>query len=275
LQWRYSALRSPSSSASTAIATSAAPALTTPSIATLAAAIPIHKVIVITSTTTLDRGLPETGKTARTISLGCFWVRPSDAGHMTRARWTRERWFDLIFLVGFGFKAIDGVVELVIGLPLLVLRPMQVDAVARLATATELREDPNDLIAHLIRHGAASLSAEMSVFAAVYLIVHGLVKLGIVAAIFRGSRRLYPWAIAALGGFVIWQAYEFVQHPSIGLAFLTLFDVVIVALTLREWRHHRSLGDAVRSLLGRQRLDRSGRTPRRGSSVPSSREFTA
>ena len=146
---------------------------------------------------------------------------------------------------------------------------------ARLVTATELREDPNDLFAHLIRHGAAGLSAEMSVFAAVHLIVHGLVKLGIVAAIFRGSRRLYPWAIAALGGFVIWQAYEFVQHPSIGLALLTLFDVVIVALTIREWRHHRSLGDADRSLFGRQRRDRSAGTPRRGSSVPTSQEFTA
>jgi len=268
-------LRSPSSSASTAIATSAAPALTTLSIAALAAAIPIHSIIIITSTTTLGRGLPEIGKTARTISLGRFWVRLSDAEHMTRARWTRERWFDLIFLVGFGCKAIDGFVELVIGLPLLVLRPTQVDAVARLATATELREDPNDLLAHLIRHGAADLTAEMSVFAALYLIVHGLVKLGIVAAIFRGSRRLYPWAIAALGGFVIWQAYEFVQHPSIGLALLTIFDVVIVALTIREWRHHRSLRDAVRSLLGRQRRDRSGGMSSRGPSVHASRESSA
>jgi uncharacterized membrane protein len=172
---------------------------------------------------------------------------------MIRARWTRERWFDLVFLVGFGCKAIDGLVELVIGLPLLVLRPAQVDAVARLATATELREDPTDLLAHLIRHSVTNLSAETSVIAAVYLIVHGLVKLGIVAAILRGSRRLYPWAIAALGAFVIWQASEFVQHPSVGLALLTLFDVVIVALTIREWRHHRSLGDALRSLLGRRR----------------------
>jgi uncharacterized membrane protein len=194
---------------------------------------------------------------------------------MMRARWTPERWFDLVFLIGFAFKAIDGFVELVVGLPLLVLRPTQVDAVARLATATELREDPNDLLAHLIRHGAANLSTEMSIVAAVYLIVHGLVKLGIVAAIFRGSRRLYPWAIAALGGFVIWQAYEFIQHPSIGLALLTLFDVVIVGLTIREWRHPRSLGDTVRSFIGRSRPDRAGMEPRRAQRAKQSNGFSS
>jgi uncharacterized membrane protein len=170
---------------------------------------------------------------------------------MTRARRTHERWFDLVFLVGFALKAIDGFVELVVGIPLLFLRPGQVAGVARLATAGELREDPHDLLAHLIRHGVATLSADAPLFAAAYLIIHGLVKLGIVAAIFRGSRRLYPWAIAALGAFVIWQGYEFVLHPNVGLALLTVFDLVIVALTVREWRHHRSLGDAVRSMLGR------------------------
>lgn len=177
---------------------------------------------------------------------------------MTRARWTPERWFDLVFLVGFALKAIDGFVELVLGVPLLFLRPAQVDAVARMVTAGELREDPDDLVAHLVRHGATTLSADATVFAAVYLIVHGLVKLGIVAAIFRGSRRLYPWAIAALSAFVVWQASEFVLHPGVGLALLTVFDVAIVVLTVREWRHHRSLGDAVRSTIGRPRV-RGGR----------------
>jgi uncharacterized membrane protein len=180
---------------------------------------------------------------------------------MTHARWTRERWFDLVFLVGFAFKAVDGLVELAAGIPLLFLRPAQVETAARLVTAGELQEDPDDLLAHLIRHGAATLSTDATLFAAAYLIVHGLVKLGIVAAIFRGSRRLYPWAITALGGFVVWQGYEFVLHPGVWLALLTLFDVVIVALAVREWRHHRSLGDAVRSLLGRAPRTRRHRPP--------------
>ncbi|MFJ4219433.1 DUF2127 domain-containing protein [Curtobacterium luteum] len=185
---------------------------------------------------------------------------------MERRRWTRERWFDLVFLVGFAFKGIDGLVELTAGIPLLVLRPAQVEAAARTVTAGELQEDPDDLVAHLVRHGAATLSADATLFAAVYLIVHGLVKLGIVAAIFRGSRRLYPWALAALSGFVVWQGYELVRHPGVGLALLTLFDVGIVALTIREQRHHRGLRDALRSLWGREDVPR-GRRPSAGTSA--------
>lgn len=179
---------------------------------------------------------------------------------MQHARWSRERWFDLVFVIGFGFKALDGLAELVAGLPLLVLRAAQIEAITRTATAGELREDPSDLAAHLLRHGAATLSTEVSVLAGLYLVVHGLVKVGIVVAVFRGSRRLYPWAIAALSGFAVWQAVVFVQRPTVGFGLLTLFDVVIVALTVREWRHHRGLGAAVRSVLG------TG--PRRPSVVP-------
>lgn len=164
------------------------------------------------------------------------------------ASWTRERLLDLVFVVGFAFKAIDGLVELAAGVPLLLLRPTQVEAVARWLTAGELEEDRNDPVAHVLRQGADALSKDTATFAAVYLIVHGLVKLGIVAAIVHGSRRLYPWAIAALSGFVVWQGYGLVHHPSIGLVLLTLFDIAIVALTVREWRHHRSLGEAYRAL---------------------------
>ncbi|MBF4588713.1 DUF2127 domain-containing protein [Curtobacterium sp. VKM Ac-1395] len=114
------------------------------------------------------------------------------------------------------FKAVDGLVEFVVGIPLLLLRPVQLGAIARAVTAGELGEDPDDLVAHLICHGVVTLTGEATVVAAVYLIVHGLVKLGIVAAIFRGSWLLYPWAIAVLGGFVVWQGYEFVRHCRAG-----------------------------------------------------------
>lgn len=136
-----------------------------------AAASPIQSTISITSPPTLGAVLPESDKTERTVFrgpfLGCFWAVPPEARHMTRARWTRERWFDLVFVVGFALKAIDGFVELVIGLPLLFLRPAQLETAARLFTAGELREDPDDLVAHLVRHGAATLSADATLFAAV------------------------------------------------------------------------------------------------------------
>jgi uncharacterized membrane protein len=164
---------------------------------------------------------------------------------MDREPWNSGRVVDLVFLIGIGLKAIDGAAELLLGVPLLFLRPAQLTEFAHSVTAGELREDPHDLIAHLVLHGAAALSTETALFTAAYLIIHGAVKVLIVIALMRNARRVYPWAILALVAFLIWQVVELVIHPSIGVACFSVFDVVVIALTWREWRQHRSLTDAL------------------------------
>ena len=153
----------------------------------------------------------------------------------------KDRILDLVFLLGVLFKGLDGLVELVGGVLLLFVTPAKLQHVAHTATSGELAEDPHDLIANLIVHGAAHLQRGSLVFAAVYLLVHGVVKLAIVVALLVGSRRIYPWAMAALGAFLIFQVYELVTKPSIGVAVLTVFDAVIIWLTWREWRRGREL----------------------------------
>lgn len=187
--------------------------------------------------------------------VGGFWEQRSEPGAMSNTRWNGARLADLVFLVGIGLKAVDGIVELVLGTSLLLLRPTQITAVAQEATAGELEQDPRDLVANLVLHGATALSAEAAITTAVFLLLHGIVKVAIVAALLRGTPRLYPLAIAALAGFLVWQAVEMVLHPGIVVAALILFDVFVLAVTWREWRHHRTLRDVWRSL-----RPRSGRT---------------
>lgn len=153
----------------------------------------------------------------------------------------KERVLDLVFLAGVLFKGLDGLLELVGGVLLLFLTPAKLQHAAAVATSDELAEDPHDLIANLVLHGAAHLHHTTLVFAAVYLLVHGVVKLGIVIALLVGSRRIYPWAMGALGLFLLFQLYELVTKPSIGVAVLTVFDAVIIWLTWREWRRGREL----------------------------------
>lgn len=153
----------------------------------------------------------------------------------------RERILDLVFLLGVLFKGLDGLVEVVAGAVLLFTTPAKLLHAAHAVTSAELAEDPHDLIANLIVHGAAHLQHGSIVFAAIYLLVHGVVKLAIVAALLVGSRRVYPWAMAALGAFLIFQLYELVTAPTVGIAILTVFDAVIIWLTWREWRRDREL----------------------------------
>lgn len=162
----------------------------------------------------------------------------------------RERVMDLVFLVGVALKGLDGLVELVGAVVLLVTTPGQLLEAAHRLTAHELAREPDDPIANALLHGIQHLGSGTVVFLAVYLLLHGVVKLAIVAALILGSRRVYPWAIAALLAFLVYQAYEMVVSPSLGLAALTLFDLVIVLLTWREWRRGRPLRETWHATLG-------------------------
>ncbi|GAA3937826.1 DUF2127 domain-containing protein [Microbacterium soli] len=161
----------------------------------------------------------------------------------------RQRMLDLLFLVGVVGKGIDGLAELVGGVALLVASPAGLQHLAQVVTAHELAEDPHDILANLLLHGVSGLDPATAGFLAGYLLLHGLVKIAIVLALLRGSRRIYPWAIAALTIFLLFQLYELFVTPSVLLIVLTMLDALIVALTWREWRHDRTLRDTARSTI--------------------------
>ncbi|MEN2742421.1 DUF2127 domain-containing protein [Microbacterium sp. X-17] len=153
----------------------------------------------------------------------------------------KERLLDLAFLVGVLLKGIDGLVELMGGALLLFTTPSELTGAVNAVTAEELAEDPHDLIANLLVNGISHLHASAVWFVTAYLLLHGVVKIAIVIALLVGSRRVYPWAMVALSAFLIFQLYELVAKPSIGVAILTVFDAVIIWLTWREWRRNREL----------------------------------
>lgn len=162
----------------------------------------------------------------------------------------RERVLDLVFLLGVLGKGLDGLAELVGGVVLLVVTPGQLLDTARELTAHELSEDPHDALANLLLHGLHQLGGGTVVFLAAYLLLHGAVKVAIVAALLLGTRRVYPWAIGALLLFLLYQLYEIVVAPTATMVVLTVVDVLIIALTWREWRHGRTLRQTWHTTLG-------------------------
>lgn len=160
----------------------------------------------------------------------------------------RETTASVVFVLGILGKAVDGLIEVIAGIPLLILSPAALVTLSQTLTAKELRQDPHDLIANLVVHGAAHLTGTSAKIGAVYLLFHGIVKLAIVVALFVGTRRIYPWAMGALGVFLVIQLVQLVVAPSVGVALLTVLDGLILWLTWREWRHGRSLRDAVRTV---------------------------
>ena len=136
-------------------------------------------------------------------------------------------------------KGLDGLLELVGGVLLIVVSPATLDHVAHQLTQHELSQDPNDYFAHHLLRLTANLH-NTQLFGAIYLLTHGLVKLVVVVGLFLRQRWAYPVAFVFLGGFVIYQLYRLTYAPSAGLALLTAFDLFIIWLTWREYQRTKA-----------------------------------
>lgn len=148
----------------------------------------------------------------------------------------RQDVYHVMFWVGMLFKAVDGVLETAGGVALLISSKQYISDTVQALFRHELLEDPNDLIAHFVLGLLHGMSVDTQRFAAVYLLAHGLIKLGIVTSIL--SRRLwaYPLAAVVLSLLVVYQSIRFTSTHSILLLLLTLVDVVIIALIWPEYQ---------------------------------------
>jgi uncharacterized membrane protein len=149
---------------------------------------------------------------------------------------TRRSPLDLIFRWGVVAKGVYGVGEVVAGVFLGLVSPASLQSWALFLTQQRLSDDPDDYLSLSLVHLVSGLSSAGVTFAAVYLVVHGLVKIGLLLAVITRRYRVYPWAIGVLVAFIAYQAYELVLHYSTGLMLLTVFDAAIVWLTWREYR---------------------------------------
>jgi uncharacterized membrane protein len=165
-------------------------------------------------------------------------AEPSDSGHGSAivSRFKPGDPLDRIFEIGIILKGLDGVLETIGGLLLLVVTPATINRLAVALTQHELSQDPQDFIAnHLLRY-THGLTGSAVTFAAVYLLLHGLTKIVLVTALLRNQVWAYPWTIVFLLIFIGYQLYRIILGPTFGLIALTMFDVFIVWLTWREWR---------------------------------------
>ncbi len=159
---------------------------------------------------------------------GTPWFRPRDL-------------LDQTFEVGIILKGLDGLLEVVGGVLLLVVSPATIGRVVTSLTQHELSEDPHDFLATHLLKTAHGLTGSAVLFGAVYLLAHGVVKVVLVAALLKNQLWAYPWMVGFLGVFIVYQVYRLSFQPSVGLTALTVFDAVIAWLTYREYRKQLSL----------------------------------
>lgn len=141
-----------------------------------------------------------------------------------------------IFELAIAAKGLFAAAEALTGIGLLLTPPASVQHWIDWFLTTEIVEERHGPIQRLIEALALRYNADAQHFFALYLILHGLAKLVVVTMLQRRVAFAYPLAIAVFAGFVVYQGHEWLLRGSPVMLALTLFDLMVIALTWREWR---------------------------------------
>jgi uncharacterized membrane protein len=134
-------------------------------------------------------------------------------------------------------KGIDGALETLAGLIIVITGPQRLYLYVLEFTAPELTANPHSHIVQLVQHGAFSLTQGAGRVVVTYLLIHGVLKLTLATVLLRGGGRwIFPVATFILSGFVIYLIHRWALHPSIWLLGFALFDFLTLLLVLNEWR---------------------------------------
>lgn len=140
--------------------------------------------------------------------------------------------FDLALLL----KAANGGLEILGAALILFVPPTLVVRIAEFLTGGELAQDPSDFIAAAIRGAAQSFAVHSHYLLALYLVLHGAIKVLLVIGIFAKKRIAYPLFIFALAIFGVYEAYRGLARHEQLLQILAAFDFTLLILTAYEYR---------------------------------------
>lgn len=148
----------------------------------------------------------------------------------------RRTVFHRAYQVAIAIKGLDGAVEFVAGVIIALVGSRQVYHFAIWATAPEIARHPASHAMHAIRHGAYNFAHHSHKFAIIYLLAHGLLKIGLVINLFIEHMWIFPVSTAVLLGFIGFMSLKLAAHWSPWLFAFALFDTMTLALVLNEWR---------------------------------------
>lgn len=145
------------------------------------------------------------------------------------------------YLVTIAIKGFDGALETLAGLLIWITGPQLLYRWAVRLTAPELGGNHED-VALAIRQGAQHLAINGAGFIVFYLLIHGMLKLGIAIALMRGKGRwIFPVSALVLSGFIAFMVEKLTHQWSNWLCGFAAFDALTLALVLNEWRRGPAL----------------------------------
>lgn len=142
----------------------------------------------------------------------------------------------VVFELSLLLKAILALMEIFAGVLTYFVTPQFLLNMLHRIKQVDLMESRGDVIANYLLHTAQHLSISSLHFAALYLLVHGAIKLWIIIGLWRKKQGYYPIAIVIFSLFIVYQLYRYTFTHSPLLILITILDVLVIVLTLLEYR---------------------------------------
>jgi uncharacterized membrane protein len=143
-----------------------------------------------------------------------------------------ERHIHRVFILGIFIKGLTGILEILGGF--LFLFYGTYSRILVHLTRNELQEDSTGFLARHINYLIPALSHHAQLFGAIYLLIHGVVKIFLFLSLMRKKLWAYPLTNIILILFIVYQTGEFFVTNSPLMLVLTLFDAILVLLTFNE-----------------------------------------
>lgn len=147
---------------------------------------------------------------------------------------------DRMFAVAIAIKGIDGGLQFLGALLLMVIPPTLITGAANMIITRDLLGDPNGALStHLAEAANHFANGSSRWFAIIYLLAHGVIKLVLVWALVKRVMWMFPVSVVVLAGFVVYEVWRAVHTHSIALPIFAAVDVVIITMIIREYRKLR------------------------------------
>lgn len=148
----------------------------------------------------------------------------------------KKKLLDVSFDVALLLKGLFAAGEILCGVAAFFLSPKRVIALV----ATVSRDTPAtgliDRLVDALYVWSRSFSAGTQHFVIIYLLFHGIVKLAVIILLWKKQLWAYPVSVIVFTGFIVYQLVQFASTHSILLLLLTALDVIVIILTILEYR---------------------------------------
>jgi uncharacterized membrane protein len=139
-----------------------------------------------------------------------------------------------LFRISLIIKTIQGTAELLLGFAFLYIQSSTVTLFLQEFTRDELVENPYDKTSHFLLQTGNSIVASGTLFIALYLLSHGIIKLLLIIGILKKKLEAYYIFITILTLFIIYQLYRYSITHSVLVLIFTIFDILFCWLVWKE-----------------------------------------